>query len=55
MELFNLKYIEDLNNQAVAPLGPVGPGGAQNVYVQPNSLHSSIFKYILSFIFYASI
>ena len=25
MELFNLIYIEDLNNQAVGPVGPVGP------------------------------
>ena len=25
MELFNLIYIEDLNNQAVAPVAPVGP------------------------------
>lgn len=25
MELFNLIYIEDLNNQAVGPVGPVTP------------------------------
>ena len=27
MELFNLIYIEDLNNQAVGPVGPCGPVG----------------------------
>ena len=34
MELFNLIYIEDLNNQAVGPVGPVGPTTGISIQLQ---------------------
>ena len=54
MELFNLIYIEDLNNQAVGPIGPVGPVdpvapvGPTLQLQQPNGLH---LQFDLLFIF----
>ncbi len=48
MELFNLIYIEDLNNQAVGPVDPVAPVGPTLQLQQPNGLH---LQFDLLFIF----